>query len=269
MALTIYILSDSSGETAERVATAAASQFNHDLVTIHRWPRLKRVEEIRQWLDEISLPALVLYTLGVPEMKASLETEAREKGIVTCDILEPIISYISSTLKVPPTPEAGSIYKLNEEYYQRIDAINFAIDCDDGQDIKDLREADLVILGPSRSSKTPLSMYLAQHHGLKVANIPLVLGIRPPPEIYNLPREKVMGLMVKPDLLHRIRLKRAEKMRIPPNSDYIDPDRIVEELNYVKTIYAEIQCPTVDVSYKALEETASDILALLKERKEI
>lgn len=266
--LTIYILSDSSGETAERVATAAASQFNHDLVAIHRWPRLKRIEEIGQWMKEVTPPAMVLYTLGEPGMKAKLEEEARIMEIKTCDVLAPIVGYVSETLRIPPTPEAGSIYKLNEEYYQRIDAVNFAIDCDDGQDVKSLREADLIILGPSRSSKTPLAMYLAQHYGLKVANIPLVLGIRPPPELYNLPREKLMGLMVKPDLLHRIRLKRAEKMRIPPDSDYVNHDKIVEELNYVKTIYGELKCPTVDVSYKALEETASDILAILKERKE-
>jgi hypothetical protein len=164
--------------------------------------------------------------------------------------------------------EAGLLHTKDEEYFKRMDAIDFAIKYDDGKSPDGIVRADLVVVGVSRTSKTPTCMYLAQNHGLRTANVPLVPGVEPHKVLFELPPDKVVGLTVKPDLLQEIRNTRLATLGLPPESAYADRNKIREELALAEQVFRRLRCPVVDVTYKAIEETASEILAMIT-RKEL
>lgn len=155
--------------------------------------------------------------------------------------------------------------KLDDNYFRRVEAIEFAVKYDDGQDIRGARHADIVLIGVSRTSKTPLSMYLA-HKKYKVANVPLVPEIEPPDELFDIPKNKLVGLVITPDKLNEIRAERLKSLGLTTQANYANLDRILEELDYADKVMKRLGCPIINVSNKAVEETADLILAILKKR---
>lgn len=265
--LTIFTMSDGTGQTAEAVALAAIRQFVPSETNIVQevLPRIVNKQQISQIIGTMSFykPCMIAYTVVVPEFREKIKQEAEKHGIPTVDIINPMIDKISELVKKEPRLESGLNQILDDKYYQRIEAIEFAIKFDDGKTPNGILNADVILIGVSRTSKTPTCMYLAQHKGIKAGNIPLVMGVIPPKELFEIPASKVIGLVIDPEILIGIRATRLKHLGLNEESDYANYSRIMDELEYAENIMSRIKCPVVDVSKKAIEETASDIFALL------
>lgn len=260
----IYVLSDSVGETGEMVAKAAMSQFDGGNIRVRRKPYLKSAEQIDLALKEASQnKSAILYTLVRPDLKLILETKAKALGLVHVDIMGPVVDALSSISHLSPRNEPGLIRKIDDAYFAKIEAIEFAVKFDDGKEPRGLLQADIVITGVSRASKTPLCMYLA-HQGVKAANVPLVKEVPPPPELFLVPPHKVIGLMIKPSLLYEIRRERLKAMGLQQSTSYANMERIIEELDYGQEIMRKIGCPIIDVTNKATEETAAKVMEIYR-----
>ncbi|HEY9843473.1 MAG TPA: pyruvate, water dikinase regulatory protein [Candidatus Obscuribacterales bacterium] len=260
---TIYSMSDSTGQTAETLSKAAIRQFRELQEIRHTpLPRISRAEQIDKIMHVLneSRPCLIAYTLSVPSLKDVLLARAAEYKIPAVDLLEPLVQIISKQLGVaPPRRESGILHQLDEEYFRRIEAVEFAIRFDDGKDPKGMEKADIILVGVSRTSKTPTCMYLAQNYGKKVANNPLVYNVKPPKELFE-HKDKCVGLIVRPEVLLDIRTARLTSLGLPSSSSYANHDQIQLELEYATRIMTELDCPVVDVSHKAIEETATEII---------
>lgn len=254
------MLSDSIGETGELVVKAAASQFSSGNIDIRRIPYLNTAGEVEDALLEVAgCRAAVAYTLVRPDLKLVLEAKAKELNLVCVDIMGPILEAITSVAHMPPRLEPGLLRKMDDAYFSKVEAVEFAVKYDDGKQPWGLSKADLVIVGVSRTSKTPLCMYLA-HKGLKAANVPLVPEVAPPEELFALPKGKVVGLTIRPALLFEIRKERLKTLGLAESVDYANPERIRQEIEYSTGIMRKIGCPVIDVTSKAVEETAARIL---------
>ncbi|MEN6411354.1 MAG: pyruvate, water dikinase regulatory protein [Veillonellales bacterium] len=261
----VYILSDSIGETGEVVVNAAASQFDSGHIDIRRVPYLISARQVEEALLEAKeAGGIVIYTLVRPNLKSFLEKKAQELNLISVDVMGPIIEALKSVSDLPPKYEPGLIRKMDDEYFSKVEAIEFAVKFDDGKEPRGLLRADIVVAGISRASKTPLCMYLA-HKGIKAANIPLVPEVTPPPELFQVPAQRVVGLTIKPALLYEIRQERLRAMGLSPHADYANYERILEELDYADTIMRKIGCPIIDVTNKATEETAARVLEYYRE----
>lgn len=249
------------------MAKAAASQFNSGQVEIRRIPYVNDEEYIGQVLEEAAQDgAMVAYTLVVPGLHEYLEQKARELKVLTVDVLGPMLKAIASVSGKDPRLEPGLLHKLDEEYFSKVEAIEFAVKYDDGKDPRGILHADIVLIGISRTSKTPLCMYLA-HKRIKAANVPLVPEVAPPEELFQLPPRRVIGLTVKPEVLNPIRQERLKSLGLAPNADYASMNRILREIEYAEEIMRKLGCPVIDVSNKAVEETASRILQIYYRRE--
>lgn len=258
----VYIISDSIGETAELVAKAAASQFNSGSVEIRRVPYVNDVDEIPEIVEEASAyNSVIAYTLVLPQLREVLIREATKHNVITVDIMTPMLDALTKAEGMPPRLEPGLVRKMDEEYFRKVEAIEFAVKYDDGKDPRGITKADLVIIGVSRTSKTPLCMYLA-HKRLKVANVPLVPEVAPPEEIFTLPSHKLIGLTVRPSHLNEIRRERLKTLGLTSHADYASMDRILSELEYAENIMKRAGCSVIDVTNKAVEETASRVLEI-------
>ncbi len=264
--VTIYILSDSLGETAQYVARAAANQYPGFEFSYKQIPFVEDVNYLSEVLDKIdSSNSILMFTLVVEQLNDYVRDYCEMKEIPFVDILQAPFSVISNFTGVEPTGSPGIVQRMDEMYFKKIESIEFAIKYDDGKDTSGLQYADLVLLGVSRTSKTPLSMYLA-YRGVKVANVPLVPQVKLSDEIYNIPREKVIGLTIRPDILGTIRQERLRSLGVVGNTKYTDMARILDELDYAEKIMKRIGCHIIDVSHKAVEETANIILQLYYSR---
>ena len=263
--LSVYIISDSLGETGEQVAKAAISQFELDDYEIKRFPYVLNLKLLSEILKEASNEsnAVLFYTLVDKEFIEYIKDFTAESGLIAVDLLSPLIAAIRESTHLEPAREPGTIRKLDEAYFKRVEAIEFAVKYDDGKDPRGLSKADVVILGISRTSKTPLSMYLANKN-IKVANVPLVPESVPPKEIYEVPAKRVIGLTNSPTKLNEIREERLKALGLPKGSSYASMERILDEIDYAKKIMKKIGCPIIDVSNKAIEETAELIISILK-----
>lgn len=260
----LYILSDSIGETGEIVVKAAISQFDGMEMEIRRKPYLKSVEQIEVILKEASQKKVaIMYTLVRPDLKNALEIRAKILGLTHVDIMGPVINAITAISQLTPRNEPGLIRKTDQAYFAKIEAIEFAVKFDDGKEPRGLLQADIVITGVSRASKTPLCMYLA-HKGIKAANVPLIKDIPPPPELFQVPPHKIIGLMIKPSLLFEIRKERLRTMGLQQSTAYANMESIIEELDYGQNIMRKIGCPIIDVTNKATEETAIRVMEIYR-----
>ncbi len=258
----IYIISDSIGETAELVARAAASQFDHGQVEIRRVPYLTEPEDVREVVEEASgSPSIIVFTLVLPGLREALLREAEARNIQAVDIMGPVMQALSSVTSGAPRLEPGLMRKVDEEYFRRVEAIEFAVKYDDGKDPRGIVQADLVVLGVSRTGKTPLSMYLA-HKRLKVANIPLVPEVAPPEEIFSLPPHRLIGLNIDAQQLVGIRRERLKALGLPPDAGYAQSERVLKELAYARKIFQRAGASVIDVTNKAVEETAGKVLEI-------
>ncbi|GMA52165.1 putative pyruvate, phosphate dikinase regulatory protein [Alicyclobacillus contaminans] len=263
----VYIVSDSVGETAEFVVRAAASQFDGGNVDLRRVSHVNDVSV----LDEVVASAreesaIIAYTVVVPELREHLATAAAAADVPLVDIMGPMLAAFEQVLGERPHHKAGLVHQLDDEYFRRVEAIEFAVKYDDGRDPRGLERADIVLVGVSRTSKTPLSMYLA-HRRLRVANVPLVPEVAPPDELFQLERRKIVGLTIRPDKLNLIRQERLKSLGLTPDASYASPERIAQELEYANGILAQLGCRVIDVSDKAVEETAAIILEYAARRK--
>ncbi|MFC4618023.1 pyruvate, water dikinase regulatory protein [Camelliibacillus cellulosilyticus] len=258
----VYIVSDSVGETAELVVKAAASQFQEINVDIERFPYVNdegTISEIVASAKENK--ALIAFTLVVPEVKAMLVGKADAVGVTSVDIMGPTINKMENLFGERPKYEPGLVHKLDEDYFRRVEAIEFAVKYDDGRDPRGILRADLVLIGVSRTSKTPLSQYIALKR-LKVANVPIVPEVEPPEELLTVDPAKCFGLRISPTQLNHIRKERLKALGLAPDANYANPERIQEELTYFENVVKRIGCPVIDVSNRAVEETGNIILDL-------
>ncbi len=262
----VYIVSDSIGETAEIVAKAVLSQFDNSTLETRRFHKVDGADRITEIVKEAAAEnAVIFYTLVTPELKHVLWTETAAEDVPAVDILGPCIDAIANRFRIGSNQEVGKLRQLDEDYFHRVAAVEFAVQYDDGKDPRGFQKADLVILGVSRSSKTPVSMYLANHN-LLVANLPLVPEVPIPEIIYQLPRKKIIGLTIRPQVLNEIRSERLKVMGAGAcGVNYAEPNRLLEELDYAAKIYRRLGCRVLDVSNKAVEETAANILEIYKE----
>jgi regulator of PEP synthase PpsR (kinase-PPPase family) len=263
--LVIFTISDSSGETAEAVARAALVQFPPGRASIYRLPQVRSCQQLVGLIGQVSQGrSIIAYTLVLPEYRETLEAEAAKHEIPTIDLLSPLISRIANTTGLMPLSQPGRLHILDENYFKRIEAIDFAIRFDDGKNSDGIKQSDVVLTGVSRTSKTPTCMYLAHHYGMKAGNVPIVLGVEPPAALFEISSKRIIGLHIDPHVLHGIRMTRAQVLGMPSTTDYADPDRIQQEVRQARKLFRELKCHVIDVSAKAIEETASEIYLQLR-----
>ncbi len=259
----VFIVSDSLGETAELVTKAALSQFNGADVMIRRFPMISSAAEIQGIVVlATQQPTLIVYTLILPEAHATMTQLAEDNDVVAIDIMGPMINGFTQVLRRVPRLQPGLIHKMDEAYFRRIECVEFAVKYDDAKDPRGFLMADAVLVGVSRCSKTPVSMYLA-HRRFKVANLPLVPEVPLPKEVLTIPRDRIVGLRVDPMKLSQIRQERVRTMGLTRDRNYADLERIVTELEYAETVFKRLGCPVVDVTNRAVEETAVRVLELI------
>lgn len=264
----VYIVSDSVGETAEFVARAAGSQFDSGHC------ELRRVSHVHEFsvIDETVLSAqeeggIIAFTVVLPELRTYLIEAARKASVKAVDIMGPMLDALEDALGQPPRGKAGLVHQLDEEYFRRVEAIEFAVKYDDGRDPRGLERADIILVGVSRTSKTPLSMYLA-HKRMRVANVPLVPEVAAPDELFKVrDKRKIIGLTIRADQLNLIRQERLKALGLTPEASYASHARILQELEYSESVMKRLGCPIIDVSDKAVEETAGVILEYATRRR--
>lgn len=264
---TVYVVSDSVGETAELMVKAVASQFFGQEVDIKHFSYVEDKQDITNviTMSKYTL-SIIAYTIVLPELKQYLDQKAEEEGVIAVDLMHPLMDAFTQKFNMEPNREPGQMRKLDENYFKRVEAIEFAVKYDDGQEVRGLKQADIVLIGISRTSKTPLSMYLA-NKTFKVANVPLIPEIQPPKELFEIPRKKCVGLIISPEKLNEIRRERLKSLGLSSPANYASLDRILEELTCAENIMKKIGCPIIDVSNKAIEETADQILAIFNKRE--
>lgn len=263
----IYIVSDSVGETAESVAKATIAQFDED-IEITRIPFVRHTEQIKRIVQDASENgAMICHTLVSMELRETFERLAKNAGVAYVDILGPMLKTLETITTTKPKLKPGMIHRLDEEYFKKVEAIEFAVKYDDGKIPSGFEKADIVLIGVSRTSKTPLSMYMA-HKRIKVANLPLVPEVKLPEEIFRVPPHRIIGLIIDPYKLNGIRTERMKALGFSGVANYTDITRIQDELVYAKEVMRRLHCTVIDVSDKAIEETASKIMAIVEKNKE-
>jgi regulator of PEP synthase PpsR (kinase-PPPase family) len=264
--LHLHLLSDSTGETLEVIAKACLAQFEDVEVLRHLWPMVRSEGHLERVLDDIERrPGLVLYTLVNSNIRRELEQKTRRRGIHAVSVLDPVTHALSAILGQEAKGRPGRQHALDAAYFARVDAIQFTIAHDDGVGSDNWEEADIVLAGVSRTSKTPTSIYLA-NRGYKVANIPLVPEAPPPPNLFGLKHPLVVGLTTNPERLIQIRRNRLLSLNQAPETDYVDREAVNAELSFARRIFADNGWPVIDVTRRSIEETAFAIVKLCNER---
>lgn len=260
----VFVVSDSVGETADFVVRAAVSQFNAGYIEIRRVAFVNNQAHISEIVREAKeVTGVIAYTIVLPELREALISAAEKNRVPLVDILGPMMNAITEVSGRVPKMKPGLLHKLDKNYFRKVEAIEFAVKYDDGKDPRGIVGADVVIIGVSRTSKTPLCMYLA-HKSIKAANVPLVPEVAPPEEVYSVGKNRVIGLSIKPELLNEIRQERLRTLGLKSGADYASLERILIELDYANNIMRRVGCPIIDVSSKAVEETASKVLEIVR-----
>lgn len=260
----IIVLSDATGELANSLAIAAARQFENIDVEISRQSYISTDEDIKRVIDGAKKDhAIILFTMVGEEGRRRVLTEAKNRDVVAIDIMGPTLDTLANYFHQLPSDEPGLQYKVTRDYYKRTEAVEFAVKHDEGLGITTLNQADLILVGISRTSKTPLSIYLA-YRGFRCANIPVVLDMDLPKEVYAITDKKIFGLIVSPDHLLSRRSSRLKKLGRPETEDYGQIDHIQKELEHAQKMFAQIPNITiVDVTEKSIEEVASEVIHTL------
>ena len=263
----LHLISDATGETLTTMAKAAAVQYAQVRPIEHVHPLVRTEKQLARVLKEVEqAPGIVLYTVVKKELVSEIERCCRDLKVPCLHVLEPIMQVFESYLGAPQTPIVAGQHLLDAEYFGRIDALNFAMAHDDGQLPQDLNRADIIILGISRTSKTPTSIYLAQR-GYKTANVPLVPGIDPPAALTEPHKAFIVGLIASPERIAEIRRNRVRLMADRNLDDYVDRNQIANEIAYSRRLCARHGWPVIDVTRRSIEETAATIIKLLHNRE--
>lgn len=259
----LHLISDATGETLLAAGRAAAAQYSHARAIKHMYPLIRTEKQLAKVLEGIDTePGIVLYTVVDQKLALRIDEACAAMGIPCVSVLEPVLATFQSYLGAPAHRRASAQHVLNADYFRRIDALNFTMEHDDGQLPPDLEEADIILIGISRTSKTPTSIYLA-NRGIKTANIPLVLGIPLPEALLHTVKPLIVGLIASAERISHIRENRL--LGASPgldNSTYTDRMNIAQELAYARNICERNNWPVIDVTRRSIEETAAAILAL-------
>ncbi|REJ57848.1 pyruvate, water dikinase regulatory protein [Phreatobacter sp.] len=264
----LHLVSDATGETLMTVGRAAAVQYSTVSAIEHVYPLVRSQKQLDRVLSEIETsPGIVLYTLVDQELTDRLNAKCKEFGCPCLSVLAPVLSMFQNYLGAASTPRVGAQHVLNAEYFQRIDALNYTMMHDDGQLPENWEEADVLLVGVSRTSKTPTSIYLA-NRGVKAANIPLVPGIPLPEIIWSLKKPLIVGLFASPERIVQIRENRILTLNAPQDrSSYVDRVAVAEEIAQSRRLFGTNNWPIIDVSRRSIEETAAGIISLLKDHR--
>ncbi|TYP68966.1 pyruvate, water dikinase regulatory protein [Paenibacillus methanolicus] len=259
----IFICSDAVGETAEAVVRAAMRQFAFTSGKLRRYGHIKHADEVRAIVDEASrCRGVIAYTLVQPELNGVMREETSARGVRAVDVLSPMMQAFIDTFEDTPNRIPGLNQSLDAEYYRKIEAMEFAVHYDDGKDLRGITLADVVLIGVSRTSKTPICLYMA-HKGIRATNWPLVPEIPVPEQLLKRRNGLVVGLTMDPDKLVSIRTERLKALGLPKGSVYATAARVEDELRYANRIMNMVGCEIIDVTNKAIEETVGIILERL------
>ncbi|MEM1026215.1 MAG: pyruvate, water dikinase regulatory protein [Myxococcota bacterium] len=263
----IFIVADGTGETGEKVLKASLTQFRGVEVSTETFTRVRSKVEITELLEQAAREeAFVIFTIIDPEHRDHLIQKAGDLGVEAADVIGGLVGKLAIYLGAQPLFSPGIKNQMDAEYFKRIEAVEFAVKSDDGQSLQNLKRADMVLVGLSRTSKTPLSMYLA-HKGYKVANVPLVPEIPPPNELFEIDQEKIYALIIDLNSLVRVRHQRLKALGLPPDAEYAARENIARELRWCREFYARNPTwPVIDTSTRAVEETAAEMERIMKER---
>lgn len=264
---TIYVMSDGTGETASAMTRAALVQYDQMDINIVRCKNIRTEAQVESVIGEaFEKQAIVLHTVVSPSLRAKITEVSSGKGLISVDLLGPLLNALDRYFGVASEGEAGLLRTVDERYYRRIEAIEYTVKHDDGKCLTDLDQADIILVGISRTSKTPLSIFLS-HKGWKVANIPLVLDTPLPEELSKVDQRKIVGLIIDMDSLSRIRRNRLEKFGTDPGGEYASMSYIEKEIQYAQELYRKNRrWPVFNVTERALEETAAEITRIVAAR---
>ncbi len=255
----ILLISDGTGETAYRLLKAARSQFAEKVV-ISRYTRIRDIEQIKSMMAAVKKnQTLIVHTFASKQLRDDMVSLAEKQGVKCIDVIGPLIDKLAEVFESTPQSKPGLLHKVDEAYFDRVDAIEFAINHDDGASLKDLHKADIVLVGISRTSKTPLSIFLAQE-GWRVANIPLAVGMKLPSKLSAIDQRKIVGLVTNPERLAERRQVQMEQMGME-SSSYANSERIQSEIEYAKAVFGQNPSwPVIDVTGKSIEEISQEVL---------
>lgn len=257
--LRVYAISDSLGETAFAIANAASVQFPESKFKIERYPLIKTISLLQGLMNKAKREqAIVIHTFVDPTLSDFVNDYCQQNDLVVIDALSNVLEKFSEKVGEKPLQKAGINHNTDKEYFNRIEALEFAVTYDDGKDPAGFLKADIVLLGISRTSKTPLSLFLA-NRGYKVANLPLVPKARIPEELYQVDPNKIFGLTNDPEILNEIRKERMISYGLNPDTHYSNIDNIESELKFATNLYKKLGCPVINVAHKSIEETATII----------
>ncbi|KMO30424.1 pyruvate, water dikinase regulatory protein [Methylobacterium aquaticum] len=263
----LHLVSDSTGETLINVGRAAAAQYEGVSAIEHVYPLVRSGTQLERVINEIEqAPGIVLYTLVGRDLTERLEEACRATGSPVLSVLEPVHRMLQGYLGTHSTARPGAQHMLNAEYFKRIDAMNFTLAHDDGNLPLDLNEADVILLGVSRTSKTPTAIYLA-NRGLKTTNIPLIPGVPPPAVLETLRQPLIVGLIASPERIVQIRQNRLLSLKADDSSSYVDRDAVANEIATSRRLFARNRWPVIDVTRRSIEETAAAIVDLHREHR--
>ncbi|TRO95957.1 kinase/pyrophosphorylase [Glycocaulis profundi] len=262
----LHMISDSTGETLMGVMRASVAQFENAEPIEHLFALVRSPKQLERALDHVAAyPGVVMYTMVNPDLRRTLEDRCAALGIPAIAVLDPVEATLSGYLGAPMIGRAGAQRALDADYYRRIEAMNYSMAHDDGQG-EDLAGAEVILLGISRTSKTPTSVYLG-HRGIRTANIPLVPGAPLPEVLFELTKPLIVGLTASPERIIQIRRNRLLNLKEDRSTDYVDEARVKEEIIYAKRLFAKHGWASIDVTRRSIEETAAKVINMLNEHR--
>ncbi|MGB3723396.1 MAG: pyruvate, water dikinase regulatory protein [Pacificimonas sp.] len=262
MRIHIHLVSDSTGETLESVARASLARFEEVDAVKHFWPLVRSKGHMDRVLDDIAEnPGLVLFTLATGDVRTHLESRCEALGLPAVSAIDSVVAGMAMMLGKAATAKPGRQHRLDDAYFARVEAIHYTMAQDDGQAPENWNEADILLVGVSRTSKTPTSIYLA-NRGYKTANLPLVPTRDPPPNLFTVKRPFIVGLTTTPQRLVEVRRNRLLNLGETPDTTYVDNERVKAEVLKARRMFADQGWPVIDVTRKAIEETAAAIINL-------
>ena len=262
----VFVVSDATGATARRVVEAALLQFENADVRVEQVPGVVEAKEVKRLVKQAAaVGGTIVHTLVLPELREVMLTEGRRKHVVTIDLMGPLLDRLRATLELSPMAKPGLMRQLDESYFERIGAMDFAVRHDDGRNVEELPQAQLVLVGVSRTSKTPISIYLA-YRGWRVANVPIITDMEPPVSLGEVDRKRIVMLTVQPDRLEMLRHARAPRMAKGIALHYVSREYIQRELDWAELLHRRERWAVVDVTNKSIEEASAEVIALYNRR---
>jgi regulator of PEP synthase PpsR (kinase-PPPase family) len=267
--LKVIVISDGTGETATSMTRAAITQFQDKEIFFTRYKNVRTKEHLDAIFQEAAIHHdMVVYTIVSPELRLHIKKLSKSEKVRSVDLIGPLLSSFSNVFEVEPDYQPGLLHAVNDKYFEKVAAVEFTLNHDDGRNIKSLEEADVILLGISRTSKTPLSIYLSLE-GIKVVNVPIIMNLPLPEKIFEVDQRKIFGLTIDPQALHEIRKNRLTRLGTDQDGEYASIGKVAEEIEWANNLFSENKrWPVFNVTGKALEETAAEITKLLNMRKE-